>query len=71
MTGLNGRKLFFNNPGLSVAEGYKLFLGGVPNITDVTTEAFENIASGFHRRIHFLLQKDRIVEGEHDNWHEV
>ena len=58
--------MFFSNPSLSVQEGYKLFLGGVPRIDDVDTEAPENVASGFLRRIHFLLQQDRIAEGEHD-----
>jgi hypothetical protein len=65
VSGPNGRKLFFNNPSLNMQEGYKIFLTGVPDIDDVQpAEASENTASSFLKRVHFVLQKDRIVEGE-------
>ena len=72
VSGPNGRKLFFNNSSLDVAEGYKILLGGAPRMEDINVPAEEadNVGNDFFKRLQFVLQKDRIREGEHNN-HEI
>lgn len=56
--------MFFNNSSLDVSEGYKIFLGGAPRIEDINVSV-ENAEGDFFKRLHFVLQKDRIREGEY------
>ena len=66
LSGPNGRKLFFNNSGLDVSQGYKIPLGGAPRIDDII-DAPDLVRSEFFKRLHFLLQKDRLTERGYKN----
>ncbi|PPQ70347.1 hypothetical protein CVT25_000127 [Psilocybe cyanescens] len=61
VAGEQSRKVFFNEPGLNMNEGYKILMGGAPDITDANVTA-EDIGEGFIKRLLSLIRKDRITD---------
>jgi hypothetical protein len=69
MAGEANRKIFFNNQNLDLSEGYRILLGGAPNVRDIinvnadtpqaTTESF--------RLLLLLLRKERVNDGAPDS----
>ncbi|KDR79795.1 hypothetical protein GALMADRAFT_136397 [Galerina marginata CBS 339.88] len=69
MAGETSRKVFFNEPGLSMTEGYRILMGGAPELKDIkvqTTSDGEDVQSdvdeGFIKRLLSLVRKDRIAD---------
>ncbi|KAF8908501.1 cytochrome P450 [Gymnopilus junonius] len=64
MAGEASRKAFFNEPGLSFLEGYKILLGGAPESKDITLtegEIQSNVEEAdFVKRLSSLIRRDRI-----------
>ena len=67
LAGPIARKVFFNDPKLHISEGYKILMGGVPDIRDVDVKvATENRSVGI-KRLLLLIHKDRLAESEWNN----
>lgn len=66
MAGEANRKIFFNDRNLDISEGYRLFLGGIPDLQDINVNTGDEslAATDFVKRVSGLLHKDRIIEGE-------
>lgn len=64
MAGEASRKAFFNEPGLSFQEGYKILLGGVPESKDIIQtdgEVASDIEEAeFVKRLTSLIRRDRM-----------
>ena len=63
LSGPDGRRLFFNNPGMDVSQGYKILQGGAPRMEDIK-ETPDIVRSDYFKRLQFLFQKDRLVQSE-------
>ena len=67
MAGEASRKAFFNEPGLSFSEGYKILLGGAPQSKDIVRTG-EEIPSDveeaeFVKQVSSLVRRDRLEPG--------
>ncbi|KAF9557039.1 cytochrome P450 [Agrocybe pediades] len=67
LRGEQARKFFFSQPGLNMTEGYRILMGGAPNLNDVGIEfggesARTDTDEGFIKRLLSLLRRDRIQE---------
>lgn len=60
--------MFFNEKGLGLDEGYRILMGGAPNIDDISVQPKEGRAkdSELVKRLAVLFRKDRILEGTDD-----
>jgi sterol 14-demethylase len=69
VSGPSGRKLFFNHSSLDMSEGYKILMGAAPRLEDMrdSLETSERLRAEGMKRIHFILQKDRMVESKFSN----
>ena len=62
MSGEENRKIFFNDRNLSLDEGYKILLGGIPNLQDIKSDYSVDIPE-YNKRLLLLFRKERINEG--------
>ena len=73
MSGEKLRKVFFNEPGFDMTEGYRILMGGGPEIEDVQIqtgaegkEVHNEVVEGFIKRLLTLMRRDRISDSEHE-----
>ena len=64
MSGEANRKIFYNDRNLDLS-GYKILLGGVPNLQDIATytEAPPQDVDAGLKRLASLFRKERVEEG--------
>lgn len=63
LTGEQSRKIFFNNHSLDISEGYRILLGGIPNLEDIDiSKEFETKRQEEIKRILMLFRSDRVAE---------
>ncbi|KAG6863637.1 hypothetical protein C0991_004519 [Blastosporella zonata] len=64
LTGEEARKIFFSDQSMRLGEGYRLLVGGAPRLEDLNVGSIgaDTEDADFIRRVHFLLQKDRISD---------
>ncbi|KAG6860941.1 hypothetical protein C0995_005771 [Termitomyces sp. Mi166 len=60
LSGDKARKAFFNEQGLDLTEGYRIFMGGIPQLSDIAAEADQSNLSFFLKRLLNLLKKQRV-----------
>ncbi|KAF9557038.1 cytochrome P450 [Agrocybe pediades] len=67
-SGEKARQAFFNEPGLSLVQGYKILTGGWPELKDIDFQSDKDgqyiqdkVEEGFVKRILALIRKDRIL----------
>lgn len=64
MAGEANRKIFFTNGSFDVAEGYRIFSGGIPSIEDIQVDDKEvKDIPEVLKRLLLLLRKERVAEG--------
>lgn len=75
MSGEKLRKVFYNEPGFNMTEGYRILMGGAPEIKDVQIQtnadgedAQNDVAEGFIKRLLTLMRRDRISDSECTIW---
>ena len=61
MAGEENRKIFFSDRNLDLSEGYRILLGGVPDVKDINIKTGD--ISDFIKRLLLLFRKERIDEG--------
>ncbi|KAG6918625.1 hypothetical protein DXG01_013036 [Tephrocybe rancida] len=64
LTGEEARKIFFSDQSMRLGEGYRLLVGGAPRMEDIDVDSIggDTEDADFIRRVHLLLQKDRISD---------
>lgn len=64
ISGEEARKMFFNEKGLGLDEGYRILMGGAPNIDDISVQPKEGRVKDAElvKRMAVLFRKDRVVE---------
>ena len=63
LSGLEARKVFFNEQGFNLLQGYGLMLGSMPDLDDLSIEADSGEKDGeFVRRNLAILGKERIKD---------
>lgn len=57
--------MFFNEKGLGLDEGYRILMGGAPNIDDISVQPKEGRVKDAElvKRMAVLFRKDRVVDG--------
>ena len=57
--------MFFNEKGLGLDEGYRILMGGAPNIDDISVQPKEGRVKDAElvKRMTVLFRKDRVVDG--------
>ena len=65
ISGEEARKMFFNEKGLGLDEGYRILMGGAPNIDDISVQPKEGRVKDAElvKRMAVLFRKDRVVDG--------
>lgn len=65
ISGEEARKMFFNEKGLGLDEGYRILMGGAPNIDDISVQPKEGRVKNQElvKRLAVVFRKDRILEG--------
>jgi hypothetical protein len=64
MAGEANRKVFFNDRSLSLSQGYRILLGGVPTLEYIKPEnASHDDSTELIKRLALLLRRERINEG--------
>jgi cytochrome P450 len=63
VSGEKARRGFFNDPSLDFIEGYKILMGGAPQMDDIEVgrDQVANV-SDFVRRLNLLMKKERITD---------
>jgi len=62
MAGENNRRIFFGDKNLDLS-GYRILLGGVPNIQDIhKSSAIEENVPEFIKQLTLLLHRERVNE---------
>jgi sterol 14-demethylase len=66
LSGLQARKIIFNEPGFDIMQGYGMTLGSLPDLDDLSVETDGGERDGeFARRVLAILGKDRIKDRMH------
>ncbi|KAH9478207.1 Cytochrome P450 monooxygenase [Psilocybe cubensis] len=63
--GEQSRKVYFNEAGFSMSEGYRILMGGAPELKDAHVQSSvtdADIEDGFIKRLLLLLRRDRITD---------
>ncbi|KAG6887785.1 hypothetical protein C0995_012765 [Termitomyces sp. Mi166 len=60
LSGDTARKFFYNEQGLDLIEGYRMLMGGIPELSDVTAEPEQMDVSASLKTLYNLLRKERI-----------
>ncbi|KAG6816872.1 hypothetical protein H0H87_002193 [Tephrocybe sp. NHM501043] len=64
LTGEEARKIFFTDQSMRLGEGYRILVGGAPRLEDIDVDSIggDTEDADFIRRVHVLLQKERISD---------
>jgi sterol 14-demethylase len=63
LRGEESRKAYYDNKGLSISEGFKVFRGGFPDLKDINVEMHRRDDVGmFNKRIALLLNRNRLTD---------
>ncbi|KDR75612.1 hypothetical protein GALMADRAFT_68731 [Galerina marginata CBS 339.88] len=69
--GESSRNVFFNTPGLSLPDGYRILMGGAPKLKDLNiqitsdgVDAQAEVDEGFIKRVLSLVCKERLEDGK-------
>jgi sterol 14-demethylase len=62
MSGEEARKTFFNGKGLNFVEGYRLLMGGSPELKDIKVETEDPNEAIFNKRLLKLLRRERLQD---------
>ena len=64
MSGVENRKIFFNDRNLDIIEGYRLLSGGTPSLKDIDVDGFRSTTGPeLVKQIHLLSRKESVNEG--------
>ncbi|KAF8878712.1 cytochrome P450, partial [Infundibulicybe gibba] len=62
VSGNEARKVFFNDPGLQLGEGYQILMGGAPRLSDINMDLGEaGRDTAFIKKLLHLLRRDRVA----------
>lgn len=64
VAGEKAREAFLNHRHIDMTEGYKILLGGIPNLEDINIEPEADQTTQFIKRLLLLLRRDRISDSK-------
>ena len=62
LSGENSRKVFFDDKSLDASQGYRILMGGAPNLECIDVGKVETARQEFIKDLLLLLRKDRLVD---------
>ncbi|KZP26907.1 cytochrome P450 [Athelia psychrophila] len=62
LSGETGRQVFFHDKTLDFQEGYRLLMGGSPDVKDIKIDAGKDGVSAFNKRLAKILRRDRLQD---------
>jgi len=69
LSGEKARKIFFDDKNLDLPQGYRILMGGSPNLECIDVGKAEIEREESKKDVLMLVQKDRLIEGSSSSFH--